>query len=204
MTRQLWRRFTVAGTGVLATVLLASCGGGEHGGGHDAGSQPTASVSANAVFSAADVAFATNMIPHHQQAIEMAELAATRASNSQVKDLAGRIEKAQDPEIATMSGWLRGWGQPVPSATPGMDHGGHGGMPGMMSNEEMRNLTGMSGPDFDRMFLQMMIRHHQGAIEMAMTEQKDGQHPEAKKLAEKIAADQTAEVTEMQSLLGTL
>ena len=78
----------------------------------------------------------------------MAKLAANRASNSEVKDLAGRIEKAQGPEMETMSEWLREWRQPVPPTT-GTDHGGHSGMPGMMSTEEMKNLTAATGPDFD-------------------------------------------------------
>jgi len=131
----------------------------------------------------------------------MAQLAEQRASNAQVKQLATRIKQAQDPEIATMSGWLRQWGQPVPS--PGMDHGDHGG-PGMMSDQEMSDLESASGTDFDRMFLQMMIRHHQGAVEMANTEQQQGQNPQAKQLAAKIASDQTAEINEMQDLLTTI
>ena len=136
--------------------------------------------------------------------IERRKQAATKATNPQVKELSGRIEKAQDPEIATMSGWLRDWGQPVPSTAPGMGHDQHTGMPGMMSDQEMNDLMTASGTGFDRMFLQMMIRHHQGAIEMATTEQQQGQHPDAKKLAGKIAADQAAEVTQMQGLLTKL
>ena len=202
MRRQLWQRLIVAGTGLLAAGILGACAGGDQGGGPGAGSQSSAPVPADAAFNAADVAFATNMIPHHQQAVEMARLAATRASNSEVKDLADGIAKAQDPEIETMAEWLRTWRQPVPPTT-GTDSG-HGGMPGMMSNEEMKNLMGATGPDFDRMFLQMMIRHHQGAIDMARTQQREGQNPEAKTLAENIVTDQTAEITEMQSLLGKL
>jgi uncharacterized protein (DUF305 family) len=202
------RRLAVAGIGLFAAAVLAACGdSGDHNTGsgpHDGGAQPTASVPSNTAFNAADVAFATDMIPHHQQAIEMAKIAATRATNPQVKELAGRIEKAQDPEITTMSGWLRDWGQPVPSRTPGMGHGQHTGMPGMMTDQEMNHLMGQSGRAFDRMFLQMMIRHHQGAIEMAAKEQQDGQHSDAKNLAEKIAADQAAEVKEMQDLLTKL
>ena len=124
MKRHLPRRLAVAGTALL-TAALAGCGGaGNHnsgGGGHTGGSQPTPSTSvpAGATFNTADVTFATGMIPHHQQAIEMAQLAETRASNPQVKDLAARIRTAQDPEIATMSGWLRQWGQPMPSAVAG-------------------------------------------------------------------------------------
>ena len=206
MNRHLPRRFAVAATALFAAVVLAACGGGDHNmdGNNHGGAQPTASVPSNAAFNAADVAFATDMIPHHQQALEMARTAETRASNAQVKDLAARIEKAQDPEIATMSTWLRQWGQPLPSGSPGMGHGPHAGMPGMMTDQEMRDLMAASGKDFDRMFLRMMIRHHQGAIEMATTEQQRGQNQQAKQLAEKIAADQAAEVKQMRDLLTKL
>lgn len=124
MKPHLPRRFAVAATTVLAVGLLAGCeGNNDHNsstGSHNGSATPTASAPANEAFNAADVAFATDMIPHHQQALEMAQVAETRASNTQVKDIAGRIRQAQDPEIATMAGWLREWGQPVPSSSPGM------------------------------------------------------------------------------------
>lgn len=210
MNQRSRRRLTVAGTALLTTAvlaaLLAGCGGDAHDADHATG-QPTNSASAatGAAFNSADVTFASEMIPHHQQALEMAQIAEQRASNAQVKELAARIKKAQDPEITTMSGWLRQWGQPLPSASA--DHGGHGGhgaMPGMMSEQEMKDLMGASGTTFDRMFLQMMIRHHQGAVQMANTEQQQGQDPQARQLAAKIAADQTAEIKEMQDLLTKL
>jgi len=150
-------------------------------------------------FNAADVTFATDMISHHRQAIEMAELAKTRAQSQQVKDLAARIEQAQDPEIQTMADWLTAWGKPVPDDMGGMDMSGS--MPGMMSTEDMQMLQGMSGAGFDRMFLQMMIEHHQGAIEMARTEQADGTNADAQALAEQIENAQTAEITTMRSML---
>jgi len=150
-------------------------------------------------FNAADVTFATDMISHHRQAIEMAELAKTRAQSQQVKDLAARIEQAQDPEIQTMADWLTAWGKPVPDDMGGMDMSGS--MPGMMSTEDMQMLQGMSGAGFDRMFLQMMIEHHQGAIEMARTEQADGTNADAQALAGQIGNAQTAEITTMRSML---
>jgi uncharacterized protein (DUF305 family) len=150
-------------------------------------------------FNAADVTFATDMISHHRQAIEMAELATTRAKNQQVKDLAAQIEQAQDPEIQTMADWLTAWGKPVPDDMSGMDMSGS--MPGMMSTEDMQMLQGMSGAGFDRMFLQMMIEHHQGAIEMARTEQADGTNADAQALAEQIENAQTAEITTVRSML---
>jgi len=150
-------------------------------------------------FNAADVTFATDMISHHRQAIEMAELAKTRAQSQQVKDLAARIEQAQDPEIQTMADWLTAWGKPVPDDMGGMDMSGS--MPGMMSTEDLQMLQGMSGAGFDRMFLQMMIAHHQGAIEMARTEQADGTNADAQALAGQIWNAQTAEITTTRSML---
>jgi uncharacterized protein (DUF305 family) len=139
------------------------------------------------------------MIPHHGQAIEMAKLAATRASSSQVKTLAQKIEGAQDPEIKTMSEWLKAWGEDVPAADMG-SMAGHGSMSGMMSADEMAKLEKASGAEFDTMFVEMMIRHHQGAIEMAKSEQTDGKNAEAKELAAQIEKAQTAEIGEMRAL----
>ncbi|MDG6108748.1 DUF305 domain-containing protein [Dactylosporangium aurantiacum] len=200
------RRAAVA-TGALSLALFAGgCAG--HGADHSTMGTAAPTVAAprsGATFNAADVTFATDMIPHHRQAIDMAEVAQAKAATPEVRALADRIAKAQEPEIATMSGWLTAWGAPVPS--PGaMHHGmdGMGQMPGMMTDQEMRDLAKADGKAFDTMFLQMMIKHHQGAVEMARTEQAQGQDAAAKQLAARIAADQTAEITEMQGLLAKL
>jgi uncharacterized protein (DUF305 family) len=163
---------------------------------------------------AADVAFATGMIPHHGQAITMAEMATSQATNPQVKSLAAAIKAAQGPEIATMSAWLTGWGQPVPATTggpdmSGMDTGmsrmdGTGGMVGMMTTQEMQQLTAATGAAFDRMWLQMMIRHHQGAVTMAQTELATGQNGDAKQLAQQIIDAQNKEIDTMTGLLPTI
>jgi uncharacterized protein (DUF305 family) len=154
----------------------------------------------------ADVTFAQQMIPHHRQAIEMAELAETRASSAEVKNLAADIKGAQDPEIDTMTGWLESWGEDVPGGEmSGMDHGDMSmdDMPGMMSEEEMADLEAASGADFDQMFLAMMIEHHEGAIDMAKSEQEDGEYADAIALAEDIEEAQTAEIATMNELLGS-
>jgi uncharacterized protein (DUF305 family) len=180
----------------------------------------------------ADITFATEMIPHHAQAVSMSKLAAQQASSPRVKDLATRIEAAQQPEIDQMSGFLRAWGAPVPDtnaagmggmngmdhgnmsgsnmpgmsqgsgAMPGMDHGSGGGMPGMMSQQQMQQLSQAHGAAFDKMFLQMMIGHHQGAVTMSKTELADGENPDAKTLAQNIITAQQREITEMQTLLA--
>lgn len=154
----------------------------------------------------ADVKFSQEMIVHHRGAIAMAKLAGTRAANADVKALAVKIEAAQDPEIATMSTWLKSWGAEVPAADSGMsgaggmDHGSSA-MPGMMTDQEMAGLEKSMGADFDTMFLQMMTKHHEGAITMAKEQQSKGQNPDAKALAAKIVADQTAEIAEMAELI---
>lgn len=161
--------------------------------------------SAAAEHNDADVQFAQNMIPHHSQAIEMADLVIAGGVDPEVKALANRIKGEQGPEIETMRGWLRQWGESEQASgdMPGMDMGGQSGM-GMMSDDDMRKLQVASGAELDRMFLEMMTEHHRGAIEMARTEVEDGRYPPAKDLAEKIGDDQQAEIDEMQALLGRL
>jgi uncharacterized protein (DUF305 family) len=196
----------VAALVVAGSLALAACGGSEAAGSGRSGtssaspsSTPSASETPTGDFDDADVAFATDMIPHHRQAVQMAELAAERAENPEVKDLARHIMNAQDPEIRTMSGWLTGWGKPVPEEMSGMDMSDS--MPGMMSDEDMQMLMDSSGADFDRTFLTMMTQHHQGAIEMAKTEQSDGKSADAIALARQIESAQTNEITTMQGLL---
>ncbi|MEV0172676.1 DUF305 domain-containing protein [Streptomyces sp. NPDC050803] len=206
-TRSLVRRAALGATALAAAFLLAACGSED--GGSDTGSGTAASATAEDTAGAhndQDVSFAQDMIPHHQQAVQMAKMAKNQASSAEVKDLASRIEKAQDPEIETMSGWLESWGEDVPSGMPGMDHsGGHGddssGMPGMMDTEDMDKLMEASGAGFDTMFLTMMIDHHEGAVEMAGTEQDKGQYGPAKELAGDIITAQNAEIEEMNELL---
>lgn len=155
----------------------------------------------------ADITFAQGMIPHHAQAIAMSIMAAHQGGSPRVKDLATRIQAAQQPEIDQMSGWLRAWNAPVPPlyssmGGTGQDHGASGAMPGMMSGDQMQQLGLASGAAFDRMFLQMMIIHHQGAVTMAKAELNDGQNPDARRLAQRIIDAQQREITEMRTLLG--
>ncbi len=203
---------------VTAAVVLAGCGSSDSSSssrhtGHDteatstAGSSGTASA-AKGSHNAQDVSFAQGMIPHHRQAVAMAGLAATRAKSQQVKDLADKIERAQDPEINTMSGWLKAWDAKVPDADmtgmesmPGMDHSGSS-MPGMMSGDDMAKLKNLSGDAFDKAFLRMMVSHHQGAIAMAKTERAKGAYGPATTMATSIVTSQSSEITGMDKLLG--
>ncbi|MFD7409352.1 DUF305 domain-containing protein [Streptomyces sp. NPDC059866] len=201
--RSLIRRGTaVAAAGTAALVLAACGGGGAAGHNSHTGASPSAAASAPASqeqHHAADIAFAQGMIPHHRQAVEMADLAPSRAQSAEVQKLAADIKKAQDPEIKTLSGWLTAWGEEVPAE--GADHSMHSGS-GMMTAEDMEKLKNASGTVFDTAFMEMMIEHHEGAVAMAKTEQADGSYTPAKKMAGQIISSQTAEIQKMNELLG--
>lgn len=163
----------------------------------------SASVSAvPGAHNAADVTFAQQMILHHRQAVATAELAASRAHSQKVKGLAAKIKADQGPEISRMSAWLRAWGQQVPAPTASGMPGMHHRMPGMMSSGEMATMMAASGPAFDRLFLTMMIRHHEGAVQMAKTERLHGEYGPARATAQSIIASQTAQIAQMKTLLG--
>jgi uncharacterized protein (DUF305 family) len=220
ITRILVRRAVLAGALMSTVAVLAACGSdGDHGA--MPGMSPVTAAPASSVdpgtFNDSDVMFAQMMIPHHQQAVQMAALAPTRANDGEVKELAAHIVAAQQPEIATMTGWLSAWGKPVPTMTGGMDMGssdmggmGHGAtmsvgpMPGMMSDADMTALTAAKGADFDRQFCKLMIAHHQGAISMAKTLLAQGANVEAKTIAQQIVTGQQAEIDTMNNILARL
>ncbi|MFC8201527.1 DUF305 domain-containing protein [Streptomyces sp. NPDC057298] len=204
--RSLIRRSTAVAAAGTAALVLAACGGsGDSTAGHDShtGTSPSAAASKPAAqekHNAADITFAQGMIPHHRQAVEMAGLAPSRTESAEVKKLAEQIKKAQDPEIKTLSGWLTSWGEQVP-AEGAMDHTAHGAG-GMMTAKEMNELEKASGTTFDTAFMEMMIKHHEGAVAMAKTQKTDGAFPDAKKMADAVITSQTAEITQMNDLLG--
>ena len=180
---------------LLGTALVFSaCGSSSSSSAAKASS--TTAVSKD--FNDNDVSFAQGMIPHHQQAVEMASEALTNASDAQVKDLATRIKAAQGPEIAQMTSWLTTWGKPA-KADAAMGSMGHdsSASDGMMTDAEMTSLGKLTGAAFDKAFLNMMIRHHQGAVAMATTEQTNGKNQNAKDLAARIIKAQNIEITEM-------
>lgn len=148
---------------------------------------------------AEDVTFAQNMMPHHKQALELVDLARKNSTDPALLELASGIAAAQGPEMGQLSEMLRSWGQ-NPDAT--MDHSGHGmAMPGMVDDATMQRLESLRGADFDTLWLQSMISHHQGAIEMAKAEVAGGQNPEAKALAEQIVKAQESEISQMNQML---
>ncbi|OLR95059.1 DUF305 domain-containing protein [Actinokineospora bangkokensis] len=176
----------------LTLTFLAACGGTG-----STGHEGTSSTTAPTQHNDADVAFAQQMIPHHRQAVEMADLVQGRTTTPQVVDLATRIKGAQDPEINTMTTWLQSWG--APTDEHGMDHGSRP-MSGMMTDDQMTTLRAATGAAFDKQWLTLMTAHHEGAIDMAKTELKDGQNPDAKALARTITTTQQSEIDEMRAL----
>ncbi|MEV6413589.1 DUF305 domain-containing protein [Kribbella sp. NPDC051718] len=212
MRHHLWKTAAPIALIILGSLTLAACGDDTDSGsmpGMNHGSRatgPSTSLSPAPApageFNDADVTFATQMIPHHQQAVQMATMGSRKATTAEVKKLSTAIKAAQDPEIKTLSGWLTSWGKPVPVA----NHHDHSmeAMPGMMTEDEMSDLGNASGSMFDRMWTQMMIEHHKGAVTMAKTEQTTGKNTEAIALAKKIETDQNREIATMQRLLGRL
>lgn len=150
----------------------------------------------------ADVEFAQDMIPHHAQAITMADMVLAQ-EDSTLTELAEQIKAAQQPEIDEMAGWLEAWGQEVPDADGHMGMSGMD-MDGMMSQDDLDSLMGLRDSGFDSMWLVMMIEHHEGAIDMAQEQIADGQHPDALDLAARIASAQQAEIEQMQDMLESL
>jgi uncharacterized protein (DUF305 family) len=155
-----------------------------------------------AAWNEADVEFVTGMIPHHEQALEMADLIAGKSVSSDVVMLADEIRAAQGPEIAVMQGYLAQWG------TKADPHAGHGGGDaesghGMMTQEDLSALAAATGPAFEQMWLSMMIAHHEGAVTMAREVLAAGKEPQVQALAEAVIAGQTAEIAQMRALLTT-
>jgi uncharacterized protein (DUF305 family) len=151
-----------------------------------------------AAFNDADVMFAKGMIPHHQQAVDLSALVPSRSTNDAVINLAADISAEQGPEIQVLKVFLVQW---TADQGEGQDHGGMA-MDGMVDPATMAKLQSLQGPEFDTLWLQSMIGHHEGAIKMAQTEQADGANADAKDLATKIVATQTAEITQMKQILG--
>lgn len=165
----------------------------------------------------ADVAFASDMIQHHAQALSMVDLTLDRPLDPEVQALAEDIRAAQAPEIETMADWLTDWREPVPETMRDHANAGHdmgdmsdtmgdmgedADMPGMMSAEDMDELENASDADFQQLWLELMVEHHEGAVEMARTQQESGRFEPAVDLAGQIVESQTAEIATMEELLG--
>lgn len=204
------------GLALVSALLLGACGGEE-------APQTLSDTDHNE----ADVAFASDMVPHHAQALSMVDLTLDRPLDPEVEQLVEDIRAAQAPEIELMTDWLVEWGEEVPAtmrdhvnAEHG-DHGDHGtdddsdggtdggtdgdvhgDMPGMMSADQMAELEAAPDADFQRLWLEMMVEHHEGAVAMAEAQQQEGMFRPAVELAEQIEEGQAAEIDLMRELLA--
>ncbi|MFB7025692.1 MULTISPECIES: DUF305 domain-containing protein [unclassified Streptomyces] len=212
-TNRATRTSALVGAVAATGLLLTACGADDAAPSASATASPSATAAAPGSaasqapapgpFNDADVMFAQMMIPHHEQALEMAELAGGRAEDAGVKKLAAAIARAQDPEIRRMRAWLKGWDRPESAGHAGGHGSGHG-MAGMMSEQDMKDLAGARGEEFDRAFAELMIAHHEGAVTMAEDERRNGLAPAARKLADDVVRTQSAEIAELRKILDRL
>jgi uncharacterized protein (DUF305 family) len=202
-----------------AALGLAGCGGNNDAGGmggmdHGSGSpqmsqmpssstgEASPSSSTAAQFNDADVMFVQGMLPHHQQAVEMSDMLLKKSGVSAgTTALAQQVKAAQGPEITTMQGWLKAWGKDAAGGMGGMDHDMGGGM---ATEAEMKEFDQADAKTGEKMFLEMMTAHHQGAIAMAQMEVKNGKNPDTIAMATNIASSQQAEIETMKTLLADL
>ena len=183
------------------TLTLSACGSDDSGGSND-----TSQVSTTE-HNDADVAFASDMLQHHAQALSMVDLTLDRPLDPEVQQLADQIREAQAPEIETFADWLTDWDEEVPETMRDHSNAGHdmddmGEVMGGMDADDMTALQDSPDAEFQTMWLEMMVEHHEGAVEMATTETEDGQYKPAIDLANDIITSQTEEIETMSGLLG--
>ena len=186
---------------IAGALVLTSCGSSDSN-----AAAPTTTTADRAAtsteqsadtFNDADVAFLQGMYPHHAQAVEMTDMVPGRTTNPDVLALAVQIEAAQQPEIDQMTAMLKGWGAPVSAGDHAMP------MEGMVSEGDLKALSGMQGPAFDAAWVKAMIGHHEGAVSMAEDVLTTTQDPAVKKLAQAIITGQRKEIAEMQAMPTT-
>lgn len=197
------RKSTITALALATTLSLAGCtsAASEGTSPHDGQHTSAASASTSTEFNDADVMFASMMIVHHQQAVEMSEiLLANTGVDADVAALAQDIKDAQEPEIATLKGWLDDWGVDANSTdTHSMDHGD-----GMMSDDDLAQLEAADGDSASALYLEQMIAHHEGAVAMAETEVDTGLNGDAVELAQQIIDAQSDEIEQMRDMLAAL
>lgn len=189
------------------------------------GDDATPQVLSDTEHSAQDVAFAGEMLQHHAQALAMVDLTLERRLEADVAALTEQIRDAQAPEIELMTDWLVAWDEPVPATVRDHSLAGHGdhspseamaelegreaheghdtgSMPGMLTSAQLASLEEASDQEFTALWLELMIAHHEGAVEMAQAQQATGTFRPAVELAEEIERSQTVEIETMRGLLG--
>lgn len=197
------RAVALAAAAVL-TLGLAACGAddGTHMDGSMMGGSSASAPDAAADHNEADVMFNAMMVPHHLQAIEMADLVPDRTRNPEVLDLSRRIRGAQQPEVDRMTGWLAAWGARPMDGHGAEGHDGHAGADGMMTEEDLVELGSLRDAAFDRRWLELMVEHHEGAVEMAQAVLRDGRHGGTRVLAGQVIESQQQEIDEMKGHLA--
>lgn len=192
----------LAATAALAFTVIAGCSNSTSSDGGPTTQAPSTS-DPGAAFNSADVMFVQMMIPHHEQAIEMSDMALDPnvGANAEVVDFARQIKSAQDAEVALMMGLLTEWGQPTMDQT--MDHSSMG-MDGMLSAADMERLGQLDSAAFDRAWIAAMIEHHEGALTMAQDVLADGANATVRTLANEIARTQQAEIELLSAALAQL
>jgi uncharacterized protein (DUF305 family) len=198
----------VAALALGLTLALTGCGSTD---------EPSSSSTVSATeHNEADVTFASQMIQHHAQALSLVDVSRSRDLDPEVAALVEDIQQAQAAEIQTMSGWLQDWDEEIPATVRDHSHADLGDMdgmdgrgddtgtdmPGMMSASQMSDLRHAGDADFQDMWLEMMVEHHEGAVQMAETEEANGRFRDAVNLAEDIQESQTAEIDAMRTILG--
>lgn len=190
----------------LLLVTLAGCG-------QDAPdpTQARRTAADGEVFNEADVEFATRLIPHHAAALTMVDLTRERRVSPELAEITEAIQTANPPEIEQMVDWLNSWGEPIPATMRDHVNAGHHGtgkppsdgadIPGMVTAEQLRALKKARGQAFETLWLQTMVEHHQGAIDLATTERADGVYGPAGELAETLQKSQQAQIDQMLALL---
>jgi uncharacterized protein (DUF305 family) len=211
-TPRLPTRVALAAVGSALVLGLAACSDDEGHMGADGsmmgGSRAASTAPAPAAdHDRADVMFSMMMVPHHLQAIEMSDLAPTRSTDPELLALARQIKAAQQPEVDTMTAWLASWGaEPMmgheQGAPPWGDMAGMGGMGGMMTADQLRELGALEGEAFDRRWLEMMVEHHEGAVDMAEAVIAAGSHAPTRALAVAIIEAQQTEIAQMRAMLA--
>jgi len=199
--RTLTRALGATTLALTLALTIAACGNEDEG-------SNAATEASTTDHNDADAAFASDMLQHHAQALSMVDLTSERPLDPEVTELAEQIRDAQAPEIETFTGWLTDWDEEVPETMGEMDEmdemeGMDSDMPGMMSAEDMTALADAPDDEFQTRWLEMMVEHHTGAVEMAETETETGQYKPAIDLAEDIIASQTAEIETMEGMLGS-
>jgi uncharacterized protein (DUF305 family) len=210
------QRYSRTATLLALTAVTASCASGNQGAYQQSNGAATAAAASDTVaplYTRADIEFMDGMIAHHAQALLMASWADSHGASPTIRTLTDRITNAQKDEIVAMQKWLRDRHQPVPEADPHgmmMDMGGMHHemlMPGMLTDDQLKQLDAARSKEFDRLFLVFMIQHHKGAVTMVdnlFATSGAAQDITVYKMASDISADQTTEINRMQKMLASM